>query len=419
MIKVQEKYGCLTVLDEGEEYKNSDKYNSLAKEHDALIDEITLYQAATTNDEKRKIIELFPSSSFMYKLKENPANLDRIYKDFLKSYICSNIHQIQKIESILSTHYKCKCKCGKIHYYDAKTIESCPRYCFYPIPISTRCTYSGRAQNATYRKQQKYSGLECIILRDKTECMPSDEFCDNYNSYKIKQLEKKEEQLKNDISKIPRVYADNYDVDYSGKQYETLCIEKCIDEKHESEPKFSYNQRHNKCWHNITVYKQYKCKCDLCGKEINVNCDQFGIYPPTDYGYHAYHGYWSAVSCDCHVITSFQWIVCKLLFEADVKYKAEYSFQGLYGVGGINLLRFDFAVFNDSGNISYLIECQGEQHYHPVEEFGGSKAYDIQVKNDEIKRQFADEKCIPLICISYKTKKYEEIKKILESENII
>ena len=77
MIKAQDKYGCLTVLDEGEEYT-----------------------------------------------------------------------QLSGIEKKLEIHYKCRCKCGKIHYYNAETLNSKLKYCFYPVPISTN-------QNATYLKKQK------------------------------------------------------------------------------------------------------------------------------------------------------------------------------------------------------------------------------------------------------------------------
>ena len=80
------------------------------------------------------------------------------------------------------------------------------------------------------------------------------------------------------------------------------------------------------------------------------------------YGIHAYFGYWSNVYCDCHPISSFQWIVTKLLFDNNISYTVEYSFDDLYGSGGVNHLRYDFAVFNKDGSIKCLIECQGSQH---------------------------------------------------------
>lgn len=401
MITVQSKYGCLTVLDMGEEYVKSNEYVSYVKKYKLLKAEIQVYlkkQCELTN--KTLSLSEMEEQQITWKIKELELRM-------------------RNIESKLETHYKCQCKCGKIHYYNAKTIKSNPRYCFYPVPTASMCTYSGRASNATYRKMQKYDGLECVILCDKSQCMPSDDYCDYYNKYKAKQIAKKEEKLRLEIAKIPRVYANNYDVDFVGQQYESLYVEECCNEHLESEPVFSYTQQHNKHWNNIVVYKQYRCRCILCGKEYYINCDKFGIHPPEKYGYHAYYGYWSEVSCDCHHISSFQWIVNKLLIENNVLYQVEYSFSDLYGCLGKSKLRFDFAIFNDNGSIKCLIECQGEQHYMPVEEFGGQTQHDIQVRNDNLKRQYVKKHNIQMIEISYKDKKYEKVKAILKKYNII
>ena len=420
MIKIQNKYGCLTVLDMGEEYAQSEKYLSYLEERESLINENLLYQSVSDSKEKIKLLKQYSSSSFMFDLKNNPSDLDRIFAEFIKHRASVNNSKLSDIKSKLETHYKCQCKCGKIHYYNAKTIESNPKYCFYPVFISTRHTYSTKAQNAKYRKQEKYADLESVVLCDKSECMPSaDYYCGYYNAYKIKQLEKKEEKLRLEIANIPRVYAKNYDVDFVGKQYESLYIEECCNEYLESEPTFSYSPQHHKHWHPITVYKQYKCRCILCGKEQYVNCDKFGVYPPTNYGYHAYNGYWSEVSCECHSISSFQWIVNKLLIENNVSYQVEYSFPDLYGCFGKNKLRFDFAILSNDGSVKCLVECQGEQHYKPVKEFGGKYKYDIQIKNDNLKKAYVKKHNIQMIEISYKHKKIEKIETILKENNII
>ena len=150
-----------------------------------------------------------------------------------------------------------------------------------------------------------------------------------------------------------------------------------------------------------------------------TTCDKFGIFPPTEYGYRAYNGYWSDVSCDCHPISSFQWIVTRLLMESGVPYQVEYSFDDLYGAAGRNKLRFDFAVFNCDGTIKALIECQGEQHYKPVEEFGGLYAYETPKKNDQLKREYVEKNNIRVVEISYKEKQIEIVEKILRVNGII
>ena len=78
-----------------------------------------------------------------------------------------------------------------------------------------------------------------------------------------------------------------------------------------------------------------------------------------------------------------------------------------YGNGGVNQLRFDFAIFNKDGSIKCLIECQGEQHFKPVEKFGGEEQFQSQIKNDSLKRHYVKDHNIKLIEISYKSKKIE------------
>ena len=153
-------------------------------------------------------------------------------------------------------------------------------------------------------------------------------------------------------------------------------------------------------------------------KERMVTCDKFGIYPPTPYGYRAYNGYWSEVYCDCHQISSFQWIVNDILIKHAVKYQVEVSVDGVYGIDNETPLRFDFAVYKE-GKLFAFLECQGEQHYKPIAEFGGKRRFNIQQRNDEEKRKYAKEKEIKLIEISYKDKKYETVESILKDNNII
>jgi hypothetical protein len=59
-----------------------------------------------------------------------------------------------------------------------------------------------------------------------------------------------------------------------------------------------------------------------------------------------------------------------ILSEAGVSFTEEYSFPGLVSNTGTPL-RFDFAVFTDDGEIDFLIEFQGIQHYEPKSKFGG------------------------------------------------
>ena len=64
-----------------------------------------------------------------------------------------------------------------------------------------------------------------------------------------------------------------------------------------------------------------------------------------------------------------------------------------------------------------LIEYQGQQHYEPVEHFGGEEKFRIQQERDKKKRKMAQEKNIELLEISYLD--YDKIQNILEGSTTI
>jgi len=89
-----------------------------------------------------------------------------------------------------------------------------------------------------------------------------------------------------------------------------------------------------------------------------------------------------------------------------IRFEREYIFPELVSSSG-RPLRFDFAVFDDSGVIDYLIEYQGEQHYTSVDHFGGQRHLQRQKYNDLKKREFCYKYNYPLVIIPYWD--YEEI----------
>lgn len=90
----------------------------------------------------------------------------------------------------------------------------------------------------------------------------------------------------------------------------------------------------------------------------------------------------------------------EILEQNGMNFKEEYEFPGLKAPSG-RPLRFDFAVFDDDGNIDFLIEFQGEQHYTSVAHFGGQKHLQIQKYNDTKKREYCLRKDIPLLIVPY------------------
>lgn len=92
--------------------------------------------------------------------------------------------------------------------------------------------------------------------------------------------------------------------------------------------------------------------------------------------------------------------IAEILEEAGLDFKEEYSFSDLVSING-RPLRFDFAVFDDAGDIDFLIEYQGIQHYEPKEKFGGWSGLHKQQYNDMRKREYCRQHNIKLIAIPY------------------
>lgn len=93
-----------------------------------------------------------------------------------------------------------------------------------------------------------------------------------------------------------------------------------------------------------------------------------------------------------HIKSKIEQKVEKLLNKFKVEYVSQKRFPGLVGVNNGNL-SYDF--YLPKNNI--LIECQGEQHAHPVEHFGGETQFQIQMEHDRRKMEFARNEKIKLI----------------------
>lgn len=90
----------------------------------------------------------------------------------------------------------------------------------------------------------------------------------------------------------------------------------------------------------------------------------------------------------------------QILRAAGFDFQQEYSFPDLVSSTG-RLLRFDFAVFDDDGNLDFLIEYQGIQHYEPKSKFGGWDGLRKQQYNDMKKREYCKAHGYNLILIPY------------------
>lgn len=101
-------------------------------------------------------------------------------------------------------------------------------------------------------------------------------------------------------------------------------------------------------------------------------------------------------------------IIEQYLKEQGIDYIPQYVFKDCRN---ILPLKFDFAVF-ENDKINFLIEYQGEQHYKPVDCFGGEHEFKKVVARDVIKQKYCKEKGLDLFLISYQ----QDIKHQLDSK---
>ena len=92
--------------------------------------------------------------------------------------------------------------------------------------------------------------------------------------------------------------------------------------------------------------------------------------------------------------------IYNILTDYGVPFQEEYTFDDLHSTSGRSL-RFDFACFDDDGELDFLIEAQGAQHYKAVTKFGGKRGVYRQQYNDNLKKQYCLKNNIRLVTIPY------------------
>lgn len=116
----------------------------------------------------------------------------------------------------------------------------------------------------------------------------------------------------------------------------------------------------------------------------------------------------NGIGCPCSSpISKGEQRIKEVLLKHNISFTTQKTFYDC--IGKRKGLRFDF--FLDELNI--LIEFQGEQHYKPVEVFGGEKGFKEQQQSDKIKKEWAKKNNIKLLEIRYD--EYDKIQEIIES----
>ena len=133
---------------------------------------------------------------------------------------------------------------------------------------------------------------------------------------------------------------------------------------------------------NSRAEAQWLCQCE-CGSSAIVS------------GIRLRNG--STISCGC-ITSKGESKIKHYLDKLEVDYKTQYSFNELRGDD--KCLKFDFVIFKNN-SIDFLIEYQGEQHFRPVEFFGGEEQFLKQQEFDNKKRDFCKQNNFKLIEIPY------------------
>lgn len=148
---------------------------------------------------------------------------------------------------------------------------------------------------------------------------------------------------------------------------------------------------------NVEVIGKYikssipiECKCKICGN----------IWKDTP------NHLQSGRTCYCSYYSKGERKIADILNKNDVKFKPQYYFNDcIYN----SKLFFDFYL----PEYNICIEYNGEQHYKPINYFGGEDKFKIQQKRDNIKRKYCINNNILLIEIPYyEFKNIENIIKI-------
>lgn len=140
-----------------------------------------------------------------------------------------------------------------------------------------------------------------------------------------------------------------------------------------------------------TTLPQWLCLCD-CGNSVVVQGGNLRSGNTTNCG------------CENHGSRS-EIVIAEFLKANKIKHLREYSFDDLINTRG-NLLRFDFAIFDDDNNLIMLLEYQGIQHYVDCGYFG---LYQREY-SDKMKREYCKANNIVLHEIKYN----EDLEEALE-----
>lgn len=159
------------------------------------------------------------------------------------------------------------------------------------------------------------------------------------------------------------------------------------------------------------IVPMWRCRC-ACGEERSIRGGTLKSNNSLSCGCYKYERLKEKTS-QGFGLSSLEKNVKSYLDSIDVYYETQYIYSDLKSKSGYPL-SYDFLVYkNDKPYV--LIECQGLQHYKPVDYFGGEKQFKIQQQNDLLKLNYAIRHDLPLLYIPYTANTYDLVIQLLKS----
>lgn len=129
--------------------------------------------------------------------------------------------------------------------------------------------------------------------------------------------------------------------------------------------------------------------------------------------------FFSGIRCRCCTNKSKgELFTSEFLKSHNYVFKAEVRFDDCKNK---NTLPFDFCIYDENDNVLFIIEYDGEGHYHPTRFNGISNDqailnFEKRIKNDEIKTEYCKRNNIPLIRVPYTINTKNEIYDFLSNK---
>lgn len=120
------------------------------------------------------------------------------------------------------------------------------------------------------------------------------------------------------------------------------------------------------------------------------------------------------ISCGCSQISSGELKILQILKDNQINFEHQYRIPELS-----KFMSFDFAILDENNQLIKLIEYNGEQHYHPIEKWGGEEQYLIQIERDNRKVKWCKDHDIELLVIPYTEYDQIDINYLLKKSSVI